>query len=152
MIEAMLKEWSETGVRGIVFEFYTPVKGLDELRLDEDLRDAIVDRLIKLKRRYYDFILNPDRALKLLKSENSGKVTDNCLWRKKSISLDPAGKTKKPCILGPEVECKGCGCAIPFYLRAVEEKRFLLCEFSSFAGRLLLDRLDKASARLLRNE
>lgn len=148
-IEDMLAEWAETSVRGLVFEFYTPVKGLDnELALDEELRDALVDRILRLKRKYYNFILNPDRALKLLKSENRKKVTDYCLWREKGISLDAAGLVKRPCILGPQAECDGCGCAVPFYLRALQERRFIPCELSLFAGRLVTDRVNSGISRL----
>lgn len=147
-IEDMLKEWADTGVRGIVFEFYTPVKGLDaDLGLDGELRDALVDRILRLKRRYYNFILNPDRALQLLKSESCKEVTENCILRAKGISLDAAGKVKTPCILGPEAECDRCGCAVPFYMRALEERRFLAHELSLLAGRFLVNRFKGGISR-----
>jgi MoaA/NifB/PqqE/SkfB family radical SAM enzyme len=147
-IEDMLEEWSETGVRGMVFEFHTPVGGLDEaLTLDDELRDALVDRILRLKRKYYTFILNPDRSLYMLRSENCREVTDRCLFREKGVSLDAAGRLKRPCMMGPRAECNRCGCAVPFYLRAMEEKRFLPHEFSLMGGRFLVNRAGSIASR-----
>jgi len=116
--EEMLKEWKKTKVRGITFDFYTPIKGIKEaLWLNQKERDKVLDKLLELKKIYGDFISNSEKVLKAMKSENSGKITKNCLLPKATISLDPMGKRKLPCVIGEKADCSRCGCVVPFYLK-----------------------------------
>ncbi|HHT9124977.1 MAG TPA: radical SAM protein [Candidatus Brocadiia bacterium] len=130
-IERFLEEWRDTGAKGCLFQFYTAVRGLDndDLWLNWDERDAIIDKLIKLKEeKYGDFIGIPTVVLQLMKSSTCREVTRNCLFRQQAFCLDPQGRVKKPCMMGPLADCERCGCVLPFHLKALESKKLMLRE------------------------
>lgn len=130
-IERFLEDWHNTGVRAALFQIYTPIKGLknDRLGLDWELRDNILDKIIRLKdSKYGDFIGVPTTVLKFMKSDKSPNVTRNCLFRKVSYCLDPQGKRKRPCMLGPQADCERCGCVLPFHMKILEDKMLVFRE------------------------
>ena len=50
-VEDLLKEWGPIARGGIIFDFFTPVTGLDEaLWLDWPTRDRLIDRILSLKK------------------------------------------------------------------------------------------------------
>jgi sulfatase maturation enzyme AslB (radical SAM superfamily) len=128
-IEEVLEDWrTTTHLKGFMFDFYTPIEGLDDnLFIGWERRDAVLDRLIELKRtKYGDFIAMPERVLELMKSYNSKKVTDNCIFEKKGYSLTSTGEMKEKCMLGPKADCDRCGCVVPYYLHYRVEKPTIL--------------------------
>lgn len=128
-IEEVLEDWrTTTHLKGFMFDFYTPIEGLDDnLFIGWKRRDAVLDRLIELKRtKYSDFIAMPERVLELMKSYNSKKVTDNCIFEKKGYSLTSTGEVKEKCMLGPKADCDRCGCVVPYYLHYRVEKPTIL--------------------------
>lgn len=126
-LEELVEEWSKTNVRGIIFDFYTPIQGIeDDLWLDFEIRDKVIDRLIKLKKKYPDFFLLSENILRLMKSKTCHTITQNCLYPKVAFCFDALGNTKKPCMLGPGADCSRCGCVVSFYLVAMRDKRFFL--------------------------
>lgn len=119
-IESLLEEWKNTKIQGVNFDFYTPIRGIEEdLWLDWNERDAIIDKLLVLKKRYGNFILNSRSILKLMRSENSKKITSNCVLPKAVICLDPMGDRKLPCVIGSKADCAKCGCVVPFQIESV---------------------------------
>ncbi len=129
-IEDMLIEWKKTKVRGIVFDFYTPVKGIKEnLWLNPQERDKVIDKLFEMKKKYGDFVTNKEAELKLMKSENAKKITSNCILPEACFCLDPVGKRKLPCVIGSKADCSKCGCIVPFYMedmtRLYKKKSFI---------------------------
>lgn len=126
-IEEVLEDWRPL-LKGFMFDFYTPIQGLDDaLWPGWERRDAVVDRLIELKRtKYGDFIAMPERVLELMKSHNSKKVTDTCIFESKGYSLTSTGGIKEKCMLGPKADCDRCGCVVPFYLHYRTEKPTIL--------------------------
>lgn len=145
-IERFIEEWYDVGVKGCLFQIYTPVKGLtnDRLWTDWRLRDRILDKLIRLKEgRFGDFIGVPSRVLRSMKSDRSLEVTRNCIFRKVSYCLDPQGRRKRPCMLGPQADCERCGCVLPFHMKVLENKglmiRELLMGFKKKLGKRVLN-------------
>ena len=129
-IEDMLKEWSRTSVLGVVFEFYTPMKGEgDELWLNWQERDQVIDRLIALRKNYGGFIWVTDRLYRLMKSDVSPQITSNCPFPDIGFSLDAMGLPKHPCQLGPMADCSRCGCILPFLSITLRDRRFLIPEY-----------------------
>lgn len=129
-IEEMLAEWSHTSIQGIVFEFYTPIKGEeDQLWLNFEERDRVINRLLALKKTYGSFIRLSDRILWMMKSERASRITAYCPFPKIGISLDPLGEVKNPCQLGPQADCQRCGCILPFYSAVLTQRRHLIPEF-----------------------
>ena len=60
---------------GIIFDFFTPVTGLDEaLWLDWPTRDRLIDQILSLKK-YPGYINMLDSTLELMRSTNAKKVT-----------------------------------------------------------------------------
>lgn len=119
-IEPLLKEWGNTNIGGINFDFYTPISGIKEdLWLDWGARDKVIDQIIELKKEYGNFILNSKSVLKLMKSENSKGITSKCKLPQAVICLDPMGNRKLPCVIGEKADCSRCGCVIPFQIESV---------------------------------
>lgn len=129
-IEEVVEEWyKETAVKGFIFDFYTPIAGLnDKLWLNFNERDKVIDRLIRLKEKYQDFIAIPARVFELMKADKMSAIVNNCPFRKKGFALDPLGKAKRPCMLGAGADCSRCGCVVPFYLTSRTERRYILQE------------------------
>jgi MoaA/NifB/PqqE/SkfB family radical SAM enzyme len=130
-IANFLKEWRETGVKGVFFEFYTPSKGEDNrLWLDWQERDRVVDELLQLKKPWGDFIYNKSLELRLMKTAPLQRILACCHAREAQLSLDPMGNPKSPCQLGPEADCSRCGCILPIWSFLLWRKRFLLLAFA----------------------
>lgn len=121
-LEEFVEEWSNTAVKGINFDFYTPIKGQEGLWLNFEERDKVIEKLKELKKEYGDFILLTDRVLELLRSENCKDVTRNCFTEEYTVNLDPLGKVKGSCVMGQEADCEKCGCIVPFVGKAFLEK------------------------------
>lgn len=121
-IEKMVKQWINTNVKGINFDFYTPLRKNDELFIPLNKRDEILDKILELKKDYGEFILLSKKAIELMKSQNYSKVIGrNCIVRKSTICLDPTGNIKRPCVMG-KVDCSNCGCTIPYWVSAIFDK------------------------------
>jgi MoaA/NifB/PqqE/SkfB family radical SAM enzyme len=126
-LEEMVAEWFQTKVRGIVFDFYTPIQGIEEdLWLDWDMRDKVLDKLLGLEKKYPQFCLTPTYILQLMKSDKCQEIIQNCLYPKTAFCFDALGNNKSPCMLGPKADCSRCGCIVPFYLAALQNKKFFL--------------------------
>jgi hypothetical protein len=112
----LTEEWRGK-VNKIGFQFHTPfVKG-DPLMLPfGDIRNQVVDKLIAMKSKYPDFIVNPPKQLSLMKRNWGGIGTtpvDCPSWA--ILSLDHKGKIKQPCCIGSADSksmkplCEDCG-------------------------------------------
>ena len=135
-IEGVVKEWHEAGAKHITFDFFTPVTGLgNEQWLELHERDEVLDKLIALRRIYGDFFVIPERVFDLMRSQNCRDVTDNCLLRVKSFNFDASGKKKGKCVMGDEADCSRCGCVVPFYLRGLSDREFILRDLGRSALR-----------------
>jgi len=123
-----LEEWSRNPkIRNMVFSFFTPVSGVDNsLWLEWDEKDRILELLIESKKVYGDFVVNTDRALRLMKSDRSRSVTDKCPFAEKSFALGPDGIMKEPCMLGQKADCDRCGCVAPFYLKSLTDRKLVI--------------------------
>ncbi|MBW2030174.1 MAG: radical SAM protein [Deltaproteobacteria bacterium] len=138
-IEEMIEEWSKTRISGIIFEFYTPMKGEgDGLWLSWSERDRVLDRIRQLKKTYGEFIGVSDRIYRLMKSETARKVTQDCPFPMIGFSYDPMGRPKVPCQLGPEADCSRCGCILPFYSMVLTHRRLLIPEFGASVLRRIM--------------
>jgi hypothetical protein len=128
-IPELLEEWSATHVKGFLFQFYTPIEGLDnEMWLGWELRDRVIDMLIALKKKYGDFIINPVPVLRLMKSKSSARVTDNCPYSTIAYCLGPDGKVKPPCMMGEKADCRRCGCVLPFHTWLLQHQNVVIRE------------------------
>jgi MoaA/NifB/PqqE/SkfB family radical SAM enzyme len=126
-VEQAIKDWAEAGATHITFDFYTPIETIDhDLWMDFAERDRFLDKLIALKRIYRDFIILPERAFELMKSENCKQVTDNCLFAKKSFAFGPQGQLKEKCMMGPKADCDRCGCVVPFYMASLVDRKRII--------------------------
>jgi len=112
-VEEVVDEWYGFA-RAITFQFHTPFSYNDELWLPYGkLRDETIDKLLKIKEKYPDFIANTTKQLNLFRD---GKWTANCpRWF--FINLDSNGETKQPCVIsnanknGIKPLCERCGIA-----------------------------------------
>jgi Fe-coproporphyrin III synthase len=127
-IERVVRDWHEAGATHITFDFYTPISGLEDkdLWVPFEERDRILDTLIALRRVYGDFFVIPERVLRLMRSERCRSVTDHCLLLRKSFAFDAAGRSKGKCVMGEKADCDRCGCVVPYYLRAITDRRMII--------------------------
>lgn len=145
-IETLVKEWNEVeGVDHMVFDFYTPIETIDhDLWMGWEARDRMIDVLLGLKEVYGSFITTPERVFRLMKSETSRQVTDNCLFTKKATAFGPKGEAKEKCMLGAKADCDRCGCVVPFYMHSLVDKKYVIQDnvrelrrsFGKLSGRL----------------
>ena len=118
-VDDLVKEWRGR-INKIGFQFHTPfVKG-DPLWLPfGDERTQVVDKLIEMRKKYPDFVINGEKQLTLMKGNWGGVGTtpvDCPSWA--IISLDHMGRIKQPCCIGsadskglkPICEQCGLGC------------------------------------------
>lgn len=122
-LEEMVEEWSGLPIQGMVFDFYTPTEGADDSAwLPPELRDQVIDRLLKLKERVGSFIAPPAEVYEAMYSHHSRTVTDNCPYSAKSFAFDATGAPKGKCMMGEEADCDRCGCVVPYFLWAMHDK------------------------------
>ncbi len=121
-VEDLLEEWKQTKIGGVNFDFYTPIAGIqDDLWLNWEERDAVILKLIKLKKKYGNFLLNSRPILELMLSRNS--KNKRCLVPEAVICLDPMGKRKLPCVIGDKADCSRCGCIVSFSMESIFKKK-----------------------------
>ncbi len=115
----LIEEWHGK-VNKIGLQFHTPfVKG-DPLMLPfGEVRNQVVCKIIEMKRKYPDFVINPVKQISLMKGNWGGTGTTpvSCpTWA--ILSLDHRGRIKHPCCIGsadtksvrPICEDCGLGC------------------------------------------
>jgi Fe-coproporphyrin III synthase len=112
----LIEEWHDK-VNKIGIQFHTPfVKG-DPLMLPfGEVRNQVIDKIIELKRKYPDFVVNPINQLLLMKGNWGGTGTtpvDCPTWA--ILALDHRGRVKQPCCIGSADSknmrpiCEDCG-------------------------------------------
>ena len=150
-MDEVVEEWTRTNIRGFLFQFFTPIRGLDDSMWPGwELRDRIIEKIRRMKRTYGDFIVNSDRSLVLMRSENAKKVTRSCLYRRNAYALGPDGMRKRPCMMGPKADCSRCGCVLPYTMAAMEEASVAARELARSLRRVIIgpsERELKARAR-----
>lgn len=114
-LEEFVEEWSKTKVRSIGFGFYTPILGKDneKIWLSFKERDKVIARLIKLKRKYPNFINTSETMLNNFLSENSRAITEKCrrdFAPYNSMCFNSLMERKFPCVIGELADCTKCGC------------------------------------------
>ena len=110
-IEDVVHEWYSFA-RAFTFQFHTPFSYDDELWLPYGrLRNNTIDKLLKIKENYPDFIANTSKQLDLFRD---GKWTVSCPdWF--FVNLDSSGRKKQSCVIsnteenGVEPICERCG-------------------------------------------
>jgi hypothetical protein len=128
-IPELLREWSVTHIKGFMFQFFTPVEGIDnDLWMGWKLRDHVIDMLIMLKHKYGDFILNTVPELRLMKSKTAREITRDCPYARMAFCLGPDGRVKTPCVAGEKADCERCGCILPFYAWRLHRQNVVLVE------------------------
>jgi Fe-coproporphyrin III synthase len=115
-VEDLVQEWIGK-VNKIGFQFHTPfIKG-DPLWLPfGEKRSQVVDKLIALKVKYPDFVVNGVKQLSLMKGNWGGVGTTPVQCPSWAIlSLDHMGRVKQPCCIGSadgdalKPICEDCG-------------------------------------------
>lgn len=128
-VEDLIKEWGPLAHGGIIFDFFTPVTGLDEaLWLDWPTRDALIDQILELKKKYPGFVNMMDSTIELMRSNKAKQVTDNCEFRLKAFAFGPTGETKGKCMMGDNADCDRCGCVVPFHMATLSNRRLMIKE------------------------
>ena len=125
-LEELAVRLRETSIKGMTFSFYVPRKNdTSELTWGSlQRRDKAVREVMRLKKKYPDFIWNSTRGLELTLSENAPAVVADCpskrlvmpLWMKGGEFVVPF------CCYGNDVDCALCGAWVVFHIAARLEK------------------------------
>lgn len=123
-VEQCFHEWRDhPKVKNFCVDFYTPISTLsDTLTLTMEERDAVLERLLKLKDAYPNTFAIDRSVLELMHSSRSRAVTDHCVFAKRASAFDPTGIRKEKCMLGNKADCDRCGCVVPFYMHSLTHK------------------------------
>lgn len=132
--EKLLREWSRTKIKGMTFNFATPMRGSDCVYLNDSERNGVIDRLLHLKDEYGDFMLVSKKWLEDLRPEQVKKWHKKCPVKNFALSVASDGKKKIPCILGKNAICGACGCHVPVIIQNI--KKFDLDTFRILAKML----------------
>ncbi len=115
----------ETPIRGVNFTFYVPKKidssGIGWKNLEE--RDFVINRVMKLKKKYPNFILNNTMVLELMLSQNALEITNDCPVKNYMLPLylGDDGFERPFCCYGNDVNCDMCGAWAVFHLAALRK-------------------------------
>ncbi|HKX80758.1 MAG TPA: radical SAM protein [Nitrososphaera sp.] len=115
-VEDLVEEWKGV-VNKIGFQFHTPFAKGDPLTFPfGDERSRVVDKIIALKEKYPDFVINSPKQISLMKGNWGGVGTTPVQCPSWAIlSLDHMGRTKQPCCIGSADSkglkpiCEDCG-------------------------------------------
>ncbi len=124
-VEAFVEQVKDWPIDGVAFTFYVPTRGDQGPFVWQDLRerDAVVDRVIALKRRYPKLVKSNVGALELLKSdrclEATGREGENCMLRNLlPLYMGEGGSFERTfCCYGNDVDCTRCGAYAVFNAR-----------------------------------
>ncbi|MEE9277357.1 MAG: radical SAM protein [Dehalococcoidia bacterium] len=116
-LEAFVETVHDWPIAGVAFTFYVPTKNDRSEMAWQDLRerDAVVERVIALKRRYPDVVKSNAGALELMKSdvcrEYSGENGESCPLRAMlPLYMGEGGNFERTfCCYGNDVDCLRCG-------------------------------------------
>jgi Fe-coproporphyrin III synthase len=100
-VEDLAEEWRGV-INKIGFQFHTPfVKG-DPLMLPfGEVRNQVVDKIIAMKEKYPDYIINSPKQISLMRGNWGGVGTTPVQCPSWAIlSLDHMGRVKQPCCIG----------------------------------------------------
>jgi MoaA/NifB/PqqE/SkfB family radical SAM enzyme len=125
-LEELVKRLRPTRVEGMTFSFYVPRKNdTSDLTWGSlERRDKAVREVMRLKKKYQDFIWNSSRGLELTLSDNARAIVANCpskrliypLWLQEDDFVLPF------CCYGNDVDCELCGAWVVFHLAAKLEQ------------------------------
>lgn len=119
--EKLLAEWRKTKIKGMTFNFATPMRGVNRnLYLTSEGRNQIIDKLLELKKEYRNFMFVSPAWLEALRPENIKRWHRGCLTKTFTLSLSSIGKRKYPCVLGKQAVCSFCGCHVPAILNSLK--------------------------------
>jgi MoaA/NifB/PqqE/SkfB family radical SAM enzyme len=121
-LEEFIDEVKNWPVTGVAFTFYVPSKAEHGPLVWDDLRerDAVIDRVIALKRKYPKLIKSNIPALELMKSERAidwtGEHGEHCAMRAMlPLYMGDGGNFERTfCCYGNDVDCARCGAYVVF--------------------------------------
>ncbi len=116
-LEEFVEQVKDWPIDGLAFTFYVPTRGDKSAFVWPDLRerDAVIDRVIALKRRYPELVKSNVGALELMKSdvclESTGTEGEHCgLRRMLPLYMGAGGNFERTfCCYGNDVDCTRCG-------------------------------------------
>ncbi len=112
-VEELVQALLPTQVQGMAFSFLVPRMGeVSERAWDSvEEREAAVDIVVELKRRYPRFIWNSSRSLELMRPATAKLVTDHCplLLTTLPLYVDGDDFSTPFCCYGNDVDCDRCG-------------------------------------------
>ena len=115
-LKKFVDEMSKTSLKGIIFSFYTEIKGKTGIfNLEDFQRVSLIRNILKLRKEYPGFIFFTPR-MGYYNNPNTGlnKWNDSsiCPVAKYGLAYGVDGRPKKPCAMGDKTVCTRCGCGM----------------------------------------
>lgn len=120
-IEALTEDLMKRNITKLLFTFYVPENGeRSSFGWDtNEERDPLVERILEMKNKFPDFILNTVAETERMFSANCGKYTSTCFLKKYVLPLKASLDERMFCCYGDNPECDRCGSwAVFHYLAA----------------------------------
>ncbi len=112
-LEDMTVDLMRKNISKLLFTFYVPQKDEKNSELAWETnaeRDPVVERLLALKRKYPDFILNTVEETEMLFSDKCEAYLSNCFIKKHVLPLRADLEERMFCCYGDNPDCVRCGC------------------------------------------
>ena len=124
-IPLMLENWKESGlIDSVIFSTFTPIgdrRESFELILTDMHKKKIVMSLKAAKQRFGKFLSMSQGMIEgFLPERQINQSPGSCTTANLVESFRGDGKRIEPCVLGPEANCRECGCVITNHLKALE--------------------------------
>lgn len=112
-LDELVAQLLPSRIQGLTFSFYVPRAEEVSPRAWRSVeeREAAIDIVFDLKRRYPGFIWNSTRSLELMRPASAKQVTDHCPMLRLMLPLYLEGDhfTTPFCCYGNDVDCDRCG-------------------------------------------
>lgn len=108
-VEALPKLNDELNSLGVLVGFFVGPKG-SPLRVEGDERNRAIDRLLDLKQRHPNVLLNTAESIARFAGKQD--MSEVCIYKHSAIAFDHRLKEKQPCTFGSEADCSLCGCPV----------------------------------------
>jgi len=122
-IDELVQIARDSNVEGITFALYTSHSDEnDPLLLTGSELEQTIAELHKAWKKNRDIVFMTPYIIELFREKDH---RHDCFFRGKNfISFDPVMNEKNPCVLGPGVVCRTCGCNVPMISYALKKADF----------------------------
>lgn len=111
VIEALPALVARTRALGALVGFHV-APAVQALSVAGEVRERAIDRLLSIREREPQVVLNSPAALALARPGAASRLGARCIYRDRALAFDAALEIKRPCTFGAQADCASCGCPV----------------------------------------